>query len=172
MFHAALRWPSKFDKSLWPLTMNHAVHIHNHLPCCFNKHSLIELWTGSKSTHSQLTHAHPWGCPTCVLDPRVQASFEFLKWDPRARQGVHLGPSPLHASTVGLMLDPNTNGISPPLHCIHGDHFETITHDHSTHPPNWDKLIIKGILQLIIELDDDNPDRFMDNWEHDETATL
>ena len=32
MVHAALRWPEKFDKSLWPLAMSHAVHMHNRTP--------------------------------------------------------------------------------------------------------------------------------------------
>ena len=41
MFHAALRWPNKFDKHLWPLAMNNAVHIHNHTP---RKTENLLLW--------------------------------------------------------------------------------------------------------------------------------
>ena len=52
MFYAALRWPEKFDKSLWPLAMTHAVHMHNQTP---NKHdglAPVKIWTRSKSTHT------------------------------------------------------------------------------------------------------------------------
>ena len=113
MFHAALRWPSKFDKTLWPLAMNHAVYMHNHTPRRLDKYAPVELWTGSKSTYSELVNAHPFGCPTYVLDPRLQDGFKIPKWDPRARQGIYVGPSPLHANTVGLILNPRTNIINP-----------------------------------------------------------
>ena len=79
MFHAALRWPSKFDKTLWPLAMNYAVYMHNHTPRRLDKYAPIELWTGSKSTYSELVNAHPWGCPTYVLDPRMQDGFKIPK---------------------------------------------------------------------------------------------
>ena len=43
MFHAALRWPDKFDKTLWPLAMNHAVHLHNHTPRQHDGLSPVEI---------------------------------------------------------------------------------------------------------------------------------
>ena len=45
MFHAALRWPEKHDKTLWPLAMAHAVHIHNHTPRRSDECTPMELWT-------------------------------------------------------------------------------------------------------------------------------
>ena len=69
----------------------------------------------------------------------------------------------MYVSTVGLMLNPNTNRIGPQFHCICDDYFETVLHDQSTTPPNWDELIIEGISQLDIELDDDDLDGFIDN---------
>ena len=30
MIHAALRWPECSEKSLWPMALSHAVHLHNH----------------------------------------------------------------------------------------------------------------------------------------------
>ena len=77
MFHAALGWPSKFDKSLWPLAMNQAVHMHNHAPRLLDNYSPIELWTGPKSTYSELTNIHPFGY--YVLDPRIQDGFKIPK---------------------------------------------------------------------------------------------
>ena len=82
MFHAAIRWPEAHDKTLWPFAMNHAVHLHNHMPRRSDKLAPIEIWTRSKSTHSQLLHAHPWGVPVWVLDPKLQDGFKFPKFDP------------------------------------------------------------------------------------------
>ena len=75
LFHAALRWPEKFDKKLWPLAMQHAVHLNNHTPRMHDGLAPMEHWTRSKSTHTQLTCAHPWGCPAYVLNPKLQDGF-------------------------------------------------------------------------------------------------
>ena len=141
MFHAALRWPDKFDKHLLPFAMSHAVHLHNHLPRRIDKLSPIEIFTQSKCTYSQLKNAHPWGVPVYVLDPRLQDGFKIPRFDPRARQGMYLRPSPLHASTVGLVLNPSTNRISPQYHCIYDDYFETVAYDFNATPPNWEDTV-------------------------------
>ena len=73
--------------------MKHAVHLHNHTPQCSDKFSPIEIWSQSKSTHSQLVNAHVWGCPTYILDARLQDGFKIPCFDPRSMQGVYLGPS-------------------------------------------------------------------------------
>ena len=77
MFHAALRWPDKFDKTLWPLAMNHAVHLHNHTPRQHDGLSPVEIWTRSKSTHTQLNNAHPWRVPAYVLNAKLQDGFKI-----------------------------------------------------------------------------------------------
>ena len=117
-----------------------------------------------KSTQSQFLNDHPWGCPTYVLDPRLQDGFKILKWDPRARQGIYLGPSPLHAESVELILNPKNNRISPQYHCIYDDYFETVTYDENTKPPNWDELIVNSTSKVDLEYDETNEDRFVDTW--------
>ena len=57
MIHAALRWPSQADKSLWPLVMSHSVLLGNHLPRNKGDWSPEEMWTGSKSSRSMLRNA-------------------------------------------------------------------------------------------------------------------
>ena len=42
------------------------------LPNHINGISPIEVWTQTKSSYTALIHAHPWGCPAYVLDPRRQ----------------------------------------------------------------------------------------------------
>ena len=71
MFHAALCWPEKCDKSLWPLAMAHAVHIHNHTPRRSDKHTPMELWTRTKSNHSHLINAHLWDCPVLCSESKT-----------------------------------------------------------------------------------------------------
>jgi hypothetical protein len=103
MIHAVLRWPDAYQKELWPMAMSHAVYLHNHTPSQSSGLSPEELWTKSKSSHSALQQAHPWGCPVYVLDPKLQDGHKLPKWQPRSRHAQYLGNSPLHASTVGLV---------------------------------------------------------------------
>ena len=49
MIHAALRWPGFVDKDLWPMSLQHAVHLYNNTPNHTNKISPIEIWTQTKS---------------------------------------------------------------------------------------------------------------------------
>ena len=156
MFHAALRWPKMFDKTLWPLAMSHAVYLHNHIPKMHDGISPIEHWTRSISTHSELVNAHPFGVPAYVLNARLQDGFKIPRFDPRSMQGIYVGPSPMHASTVGLILNPRTNRISPQFHVIYDDYFETVPHDAENVPPNWEDLCLEGFQKSEMELDEDS----------------
>ena len=180
MFHAAIRWPESHDKSLWPFAMDHAVHLHNHTPRRLDKFAPIEIWSQSRSTHSQLVHAHPWGVPVYVLDPTLQDGFKMPKFNPRARKGIYLGPSPLHASSVGMTLNPKTSRISPQFHCIHDDYFETVACNAETSQKKmdelWDEVAFEGCERVEMELDHDDPTRFKNDWDfpgnEDETSQL
>jgi hypothetical protein len=99
-----------------------------------------------------IQQAHPWGCPVYVLDPRLQDGLKLPKWEPRSRRGIFMRVSPLHASTVGLILNPNTNRLSPQYHCVYDDFFETVhgTND-DTPPANWDELVINNRFRNEIE---------------------
>ena len=164
MFHAALRWPQKFDKSLWPLAMSHAVHLHNHTPRQHDGLAPVEIWTRSKSTHSQLTNAHPWGVPAYVLNPRLQDGFKIPRFDPRSMQGIYVGPSPLHASTVGLILNPRTNRISPQFHVIYDDYFETVSYGSDLPKHKWEDLVLENFEKIDLE-HDPNGSQYDNGWE-------
>ena len=148
MIYAPIRWLEAHDKTLWPFAMNHAVHLHNHTPRRLDKFAFVEIWSQSRSTYSQLVNAHPWGVPVYVLDPTLQDGFKIPKFNPKARKGIYLGPSALHASSVGMILNPKTNRISPQFHCIHDDHFETVSF--SPEMPQkkmnelWDEMAFEG----------------------------
>ena len=62
------------------------------------------------------------------------------KWKQRARLGIYLGPSPSHACTVALILNPRTGHVSPQFHVKFDDFFETVGNsptDMDTPEPEW-----------------------------------
>ena len=67
MINAALRWPDDSEKSLWPMDMVIYVQLQNHTTHISSGMYPDEVWTRSKSSHSVLQNAHPWGCPAYVL---------------------------------------------------------------------------------------------------------
>jgi hypothetical protein len=95
------------------------------------------------------------------LGPRLQDGFKIPRWEPRSRRGIFVGISPLHASNVGLILNPNTNRLSPQFHCVYDDYFETVHHTASTPPPIWEDLVINSRFRNNLEEGVD----FDDNWE-------
>ena len=87
------------------------------------------------------------------------------KWKQRARLGVYLSPSPSHACTVALILNPRTGHVSPQFHVKFDDFFETVGDnptDMDTPEPTWkylsgfairkDKAASKGSTGTTMEL--------------------
>lgn len=135
LIHLLLMWPEKCNINLWALSINYAVWIFNRLP----KDSLgglspNEMWSGVRSTHSDLRRAHVFGCPVYVLDPRLQNGDQIPRWDSRARVGMFVGFSTDHSSLVPLVLNTRTGNISPQYHVIFDDRFETVasSQDHTS----------------------------------------
>ena len=129
------------DKKLWPLALDHAAFLYNHTPHQENGLSPEEIWTKTKSKHARLVNAHPWGCPVYVLDPRLQDGHKLPKWEPQSRQGMYVGFSPIHASTVGLVQNLRTGNISPQFHLVYNDWFETVHATATEEPAIWQELI-------------------------------
>ncbi len=142
MIHSALRWPEHNERDLWPLALSHAVHLHNETPSMLSRLSPNEIWSRSKSSHSALINAHPWGCPVYVLQPRLQDGGKLPKWEPRSRRGQYVGASPLHASTVGLIRNLNTHRISPQFHCVYDNGFDTVHSVEGEPPAEWPQMFI------------------------------
>ena len=102
---------------------------------------------------------HTFGCPCYVLDPRLQSGLgQIPKWEPRSRMGIYIGRSPLHASNVGLILNPRTGHVSPQFHVVYDDDFTTVPYLRSAKflciGLNWSKLL--PILKFILS----------DKWAH------
>ncbi len=91
--------------------------------------SPLEVWSRTKSNHHDLLHTHSWGCPAYVLSPRLREGGNVLKWEPRSKRGQFVGYSPLHASSVGMIRNINTQYVSPQFHVMYDNFFEMVHSD-------------------------------------------
>ena len=67
-----------------------------------------------------------WGCPTFVLDARLQDGKKIPKWNKRSRLGQFLGYSDEHSSLVANVRHLKTGHVSPQYHCVFDDLFQTV----------------------------------------------
>ena len=127
LLHSIIHWPDAASLDLWPYAMDYAAMIWNHLPKHDTKLAPIEIFTGSRLPNYDFLHrCHVWGCPTYVLDPKLQDGTKIPKWSPRARRGLFLGFSPDHSTTVARILSLRTGAFSPQFHCVFDDLFTTV----------------------------------------------
>jgi len=102
----------------------------------------VEVWTKTKSNHSDLLHAHILGNPAYELNPRLREGGHVPKWESRSKKGQFVGYSPLHASNIGMIRNLNTSYVSPQFHVMYNDFFETVHNDEGS-PPSakvWERL--------------------------------
>jgi hypothetical protein len=126
LLHSALLWPREHALDLWPMAMDHAVWIWNHLPMDDGL-SPEEKFSGQKLPHyNHLRKAHVFGCPCYVLNPKLVDGHKIPKWDPRSRQGKFLGYSKQHSSNAGLILNPRSGYITTQFHVLYDDEFTTV----------------------------------------------
>ena len=130
LLHVRLHWPDEFDAALWPFALDYAVWIYNRIPQADKGNmSPEEIFSKTKTGCSALRRARVFGCPTYVLDSRLQDGKKIPKWEPRARTGMFLGFSTEHSSMVGMILNIRTGYISPQFHVVYDERFETVTSD-------------------------------------------
>ena len=130
LLHLRIHWPDEFDPSLWPYALDYAVYIYNHLPFDVRDGlSPEDVFSGVVSGCGPLRRLRVFGCPTYVLDPRLQDGKKIPKWQPRARVGMFLGFSQEHSSTVALILNTDSGHISPQFHVVFDERFQTVTSD-------------------------------------------
>jgi hypothetical protein len=65
-------------------------------------------------------------CLLCNIS--LAAGNAVPKWSPRVQLGLNLGPSPMHARNVYLVLILSTGLVLPQYHCRFNDFFETMMH--------------------------------------------
>jgi len=158
LMHAVIHWPDQADLELWPFALEYAVYLWNNLPNPESLMAPIELFASSKFTsYEHLHRMHVFGCPTYVLDPKLQDGKKLPKWSPRSRRGQYLGPSPNHSTTIGRILNLRTGHVSPQFHCVYDDQFSTVSSvpvegaldDELFYRMDWTSLVEAGCERII-----------------------
>ena len=124
MIHAKSSWPEAIDDQLWPYALRMAANSMNCTPPLKCLETPMERFSQIFIKPS-LKNIHTFGCPVYALTTKLQSTGTQNKWLPRARVGIYLGPSLIHAKSVGLILNAQTGRVSPMFHVKYDDFFET-----------------------------------------------
>ena len=126
LIHAINKWPSLVTPNLWPYAIRMANDALNNSPNLKDpaKRTPFQAFTGT-SVNINPKHWKPFGCPAAVLEEPLANGKPFHKWKHRAKMGVYLGLSPLHAKNVSLVLSRTTGYVSPQFHVKYDAHFTT-----------------------------------------------
>jgi len=136
LVHAHTKWPRAITPNLWPYALRMANDRFNSLPLLSHQdHATPNSLFGHAPRRSIILDT-PFGCPTFVLNNSMQQGNKGPKWERRARIGVYLGHSPVHASSVGLILNLDTGHVSPQYHVKYDKAFQTIQDLPSFNWPN------------------------------------
>ena len=164
MLHAAVHWKDSVTSELWPMAIDYAVYLYNHLP---NAQGIApaDLFTGTTVPRHKLKDCHMWGCPVYVLDPKLQAGKKLPRWEPRTRRGMFVGFSKSHSSDVPLILNLRTGHISTQFHVVFDDTFSTVPSLSSDEePPSWWNVVDLEENSYRLPLDDDSPAELGNDW--------
>ena len=166
MIHAAIHWPEMSDHRLWPMAVNHAVYLYNHLPNPRTGLAPIDIFTRSRWEQRKLHDLHVWGCPTYQLDKSLADKKKIPRWQPRSKRTVHVGLSDRHVSTTPLVLNPDTGTITAQFHVVFDDWFATVSSDDGNMPdfnsPEWSNLFGDELSCFDCFHDDDDDDLSVD----------
>ncbi len=127
LLYARTRWPQAVHFALWPYALCNAALLHNSLPVLEDGTSRLELFS-SICAGCNMKHAHTFDCPVFALQNPLASGKQLPRWSPRAHLGLNLGPIPMHARNVYLVLNLITGCVSPQYHCRFDSFFETTHH--------------------------------------------
>ena len=60
MLHASIRWPDAADPSLWPMAVDYAIHVYNHMPNHLSGQSPLDIFTSTLVPRHGLKDLHVW----------------------------------------------------------------------------------------------------------------
>ena len=126
MLHSAIHWPEVSDPSLWPMAVQYATYLDNKVPDTSTGLYSDDPFTQTRWEQRKFHDLHVWGCPLYVLDKTFSDGKKLPCWKPSASQGIFMGLSPDHASTVSLVLSLDTGTITPQFHVVFDDWFATV----------------------------------------------
>ncbi len=126
LLHACACWPQVVHFALWPYALRNAALLHNSLPVLEGGTLRLELFSTIR-VGCNMKHVHTFGCPEFALQNMLASGNQLPRWSPCACLGLNLGPSPMHARNVYLVLYLITQCVSPQYHCRFDNFFE-MTH--------------------------------------------
>ena len=158
LMHCFLHWPDLEDTSLWPMAVQHAVYLWNHVPNPTTGLCPADVFSRTRFEQSKLLDVHVFGCPVYVLEKAIQDGKKLPRWKPRSQRCMYLGRSASHASSVPLVLNPATGSITPQFHVVFDDWFATVSSDEESLPdfnsPDWVRLFGDSTYQYILDEED------------------
>ena len=84
LLHAAIHWPKEMTLDLWPMAMDYAVYLLNHIPRKDSGIAPLDLFCQGKIDRDMLRNTHVWGCPTYILDPKIQDGKNLPCWQSKS----------------------------------------------------------------------------------------
>ena len=155
MMHQSMHWPEVASQNLWPLAVDHAVFLWNHVPNPANGLSPHDLLTKTRWPQSELANVQVWGCPVYVLDKKIQDGGKIPRWKPRSTRQIYVGMSKKHASSVPLCLNPETGAITSQYHIVFDSTFSTVPMNAENLPDfgsdAWQTLFGDSIYQYVLD---------------------
>ncbi len=88
----------------------------------------MELINKERSDYRDILRCHVWGCPVYVLKAKLQNYKKLLKWNRIACLGQFVGFLDEHSYMVANVCHLTTKYISPQLHVVFDNLFETVNH--------------------------------------------
>jgi hypothetical protein len=138
LIQASTMWPDAINVHLWPYALRKASDDLNQISHPNIRESPLQIFS-RVAVHDNITNNHVFGCPVYVLQRPLQTGFKIPKWNPRATMGIYLVRSPIHVSSLGLVLSLKTGLVSPSFHNKYDDLFVTINDSFGKYIPksNW-----------------------------------
>ena len=159
MLHAAIHWPDVSNPSLWPMAVHHAIQLFNRMPSIENGICPANIFTKTCWEQCKFHDFHVWGCPVFILDKQIADGKKLPHWKPRSKRAIYMGASPVHASSVPLVLNPNSGAIISAFHVVFDDWFATVPlpDDYAFPDEEWQRLFGDSEYQFMFDDDDDSP---------------
>jgi hypothetical protein len=126
------KWPTGDQKVMWPFALRHAINFHNSSNCKHQQDSPYKLFTGQEPPWT-LRDFKIFRCHVYVLDKDLQDGRSIKKWKTRSWQGIYIGNSNCHASSIPLVYNPATTHITPQFHVVFDESFKIATGDITAH---------------------------------------
>ena len=92
MLCTAIHWPDQADPTLWPMAVQYAVYLYNHIPNPSTGLSPSDIFTRTWWEHKRFHDLHVWGSPVYVLNITIADGKKIPRWQPRFKKYHLHGP--------------------------------------------------------------------------------